>query len=298
MEIVQFNGWDCIRLTNGVVEVLITRSIGPRVVRYGFVDGPNIFGEIESQKFGSGEKVWMNRGGHRLWIAPESNPWSYELDNVPYAEATTISGGVHTRQEPGSVTGLAKEMDVTMDPSTGFVKIHHKLTNCSKENVRCSLWTVCVCGENGREIIPFPEKKPHSDSTLLPNQNWALWSYTDLADPRWTFGHDYLFLQQDPSISSNQKLGLRNRFGWVAYERENMLFILKTDHLEGAQYPDANCNYETFVNDEFVELETLGPLVTLAPGECVEQDEEWKLYGNFAPCKDEADVTARVLPLV
>ena len=33
MEMVKFNGWDCIRLTNGKVELLVTRDIGPRIIR-------------------------------------------------------------------------------------------------------------------------------------------------------------------------------------------------------------------------------------------------------------------------
>ena len=297
MEMVKFNGWDCIRLSNGKVEVLVTRSIGPRVVRYGFVGGPNVFAEIPSQIGGHGESTWMNRGGHRLWIAPEANPWSYELDNDPYAEAVAISGGVHTRQEPGPLTHVEKEMDIVLCPDTGFVRLHHRLTNRGADPVRLSLWTVNACGLDGRAIFPLPEKRPHSPSTLLPNQNWALWTYTDLSDPRWTLGSRFFFLRQDPAAQTPQKLGLRNRQGWMAYERAGTLFVMRFAHLEGAEYPDCNCNCETFTNKEITELETLGPLVTLAPGDCVEQDEEWRLFDGFAPCADEADVLARVAPL-
>ncbi len=298
MEIVKYNGWDCIRLTNGKVEVLITRSVGPRIIRYGFIGGPNMLGEIESQKYTSGEDKWMNRGGHRLWIAPEADPWSYELDNEPYAEAYEIPGGVHTRQDPGCITGVQKEMDILLDDETGFVTIRHRLTNCRNESLKLSLWTVNVCGLNGREIIPLPAKAGHSSENLLPNQNWALWSYTDFTDPRWSFGSRFVFLRQDPSISEPQKFGLRNRFGWLGYERENMLFITKFKHIDGAEYPDNNCNCETFVNGEIIELEHLAPLVTLSPGESTEEIEEWKLFDGFTPCRDEADVLARVIPLV
>ncbi len=298
MEIVKYNGWDCIRLTNGKVEVLITRSVGPRIIRYGFIGGENMMGEIESHKFTSGEDKWMNRGGHRLWIAPESNPWSYELDNEPYAEATEIPGGVHLRQVPGNITGVQKEMDVVLDDATGFVKLRHRLTNCSDKDVSLALWTVNVCGTGGREIIPLPEKAPHGDTTLLPNQNWSMWSYTDMADPRWTFGSRFVFLRQDPTATTPQKIGLRNRFGWLAYERENMLFVMKFKHDENAIYPDNNCNCETFTNGEIIELEYLAPMVTLKPGEYTEEDEEWKLYDNFAPCADETDVLKRLVPLV
>lgn len=297
MELVKFNGWDCIRLTNGTVEALVTRSVGPRVIRYGFVGGENLLCEIPGHQGGSGEKEWMNRGGHRLWIAPEAPDFSYELDNGPYADAIDIAGGVHVGQLPGPRTGVKKEMDIVLDQATGFVKIRHTLTNCGNAPVRLSLWTVNVMG-HGREIIPLPPKAPHSPSTLLPNQRFALWSYSDFADPRWTFGSRYLFLKQDPENHTNQKIGLCNKFGWLAYERCGMLFVMKFPYLEGAEYPDFGCNCETFTNDTFTELESLGPLTTLAPGDSITQEEEWKLFRDFAPCRDEADVEARIVPLV
>lgn len=297
MENVKFNGWDCIRLTNGKVELIVTRSVGPRVIRYGFVGGDNLFCEIPGHQGGSGEKEWMNRGGHRLWIAPEAPDFSYELDNVPYAEATAISGGVLVRQEPGPQTGVQKEMEIVLDGATGFVNIRHRLTNRGSAPVRLSLWTVNVMGQ-GREIIPLPPKAPHSPSTLLPNQSFAMWSYSDFADPRWTFGSRFIFLRQEPGNPTNQKLGLRNKFGWLAYERGGSLFVMKFPHLEGAEYPDFGCNCETFTNGTFTELESLGPMTTLAPGESVEHPEEWRLYGGFAPCAGEQDVLERVLPLV
>lgn len=297
MESIKFNGWDCIRLTNGKVELIVTRGVGPRVIRYGFVGGDNLFCEIPGHQGGSGEDKWMNRGGHRLWIAPEAPEFSYELDNVPYAEATAISGGVRVRQDPGPQTGVQKEMEITLDGATGFATIRHKLTNCGKAPVRLSLWTVNVMGQ-GREIIPLPPKAPHSPSTLLPNQNFAMWSYSDFADPRWTFGSRFIFLRQEPGNPTNQKIGLRNRFGWLAYERSGALFVMKFPHLEGAEYPDFGCNCETFTNGTFTELESLGPMTTLAPGESVEHPEEWRLYGDFKPCADEKDVLERVVPLV
>ena len=50
MEMVKFNGWDCIRLSNGIVEVLVTRSVGPRIIRYGFVGGENVLCEIPGEQ--------------------------------------------------------------------------------------------------------------------------------------------------------------------------------------------------------------------------------------------------------
>jgi hypothetical protein len=40
-------------------------------------------------------------------------------------------------------------------------------------------------------------------------------------------------------------------------------------------YPDMGCSFELFSNHEMLELETLSPIVSLDPGECVRHEEEW-----------------------
>jgi hypothetical protein len=46
---------------------------------------------------------------------------------------------------------------------------------------------------------------------------------------------------------------------------------------------DHGCNAESYCNDEFIELETLGPLVKLEPGQFVTHTETWELYTELVP---------------
>jgi hypothetical protein len=66
----------------------------------------------------------------------------------------------------------------------------------------------------------------------------------------------------------------------------------------GARYPDFGCNFEVFSNSDFLELETLGPLVELQPRETVEHVENWWLFAGVAGGEDDAWVDSAVLPLV
>ena len=85
-----FHGWkNNLRLTNGEVELIVTLDVGPRVIRYGYVDGPNVFKEYEDQLGKSGEVEWQIRGGHRLWVAPEDLTRTYAPDNQPVQSPTT-----------------------------------------------------------------------------------------------------------------------------------------------------------------------------------------------------------------
>ncbi|MDP8214012.1 MAG: hypothetical protein RAO92_03640 [Candidatus Euphemobacter frigidus] len=71
-------GWkNCLRLTNGLVEVVVTTDVGPRVIRYGFSDAPNMFCEVEKDRGRIGGDEWRMYGGHRLWHSPEDNPRTY-----------------------------------------------------------------------------------------------------------------------------------------------------------------------------------------------------------------------------
>lgn len=297
MQEVVYNGWKCLRIANKEVELIITRDIGPRIIRFGFIGGSNIIGEIPADQGGMNEPEWKNRGGHRCWIAPESMPWSYELDNTPYAEAAAISGGIRTRQEPGPVTGLAKEMEITLDSDSNAVRVLHRYTNKGKGPVDFAPWSITVMGTHGQEIIPLPAYVSH-DERLTPNQAWSLWGYTNFTDPRWTIGGRYIFLRQDPDCNGPTKLGVAHREGWVAYQRENMLFVKYTNFEESAKYPDGGMNYETYTDANILEIETLGGMVTLAPGASVEHVENWKLFKDVPLCKTEDDVDRIVRPLI
>ena len=45
---------NCLKLSNGQVEVVVTTDIGPRIIRYAFVGGENILGEMRRQAWREG----------------------------------------------------------------------------------------------------------------------------------------------------------------------------------------------------------------------------------------------------
>jgi hypothetical protein len=296
MEKVTFNGWDnTVRLANGEVELLITTAVGPRVVRFGYIGEKNLFAEFEEQKGGSGEAEWMIRGGHRLWVAPEVSPVTYELDNVPI-EAEEIPNGIRTIQPTDSLSGIHKTMDITLDPESNTVRVIHTITNENENAVDAAPWALSVMAPDGMAVIPMPAHIPHTDR-LTHNQEWSIWGYTDFSDPRWTLGSRYVFFRQDRTRGPN-KLGVAHREGWVGYLLDEFLFTKYFTYEEGATYPDAGMNFETFSNEEMLEVESLGALVHLAPGESASHTEEWKLSRGVAHVDTEDDADQLVKPLV
>ena len=296
MERVTFNGWnDCVRLANSEVELIITTAVGPRIVRFGFVGEKNMFAEFDGQQGGTGETEWMIRGGHRLWVAPEEAPLTYELDNGPI-EVEAIPNGVRTIQPIDKLSGILKTMDITLASDSNQVRILHTITNRNDNPVDAAPWALTVMAPDGMEVIPMPARIPHADR-LTHNQEWSIWGYTDFSDPRWTLGSRYIFFRQDRTRGPN-KLGIAHREGWVGYLLDEFLFTKYFTFEEGATYPDAGVNFETFSNEEMLEVESLGPLATLAPGASASHTERWKLSRGVAHVETEDDADLFVKPLV
>mgnify|MGYP000988283970 CR=1 FL=1 len=42
MQMIDYKGWKCIRLANKQVELIVTRDVGPRIIRFGFIGESDI----------------------------------------------------------------------------------------------------------------------------------------------------------------------------------------------------------------------------------------------------------------
>lgn len=288
---------NCQRLSNGTVEVVVTTDVGPRVARYAFVGGENMLGETPGPGDQTELGVWKPYGGHRLWHAPEAKPRSYSPDNAPVPFEVVEGNAIRLRQpvEPG--TGIEKEMTVTLDPDGTRVTIHHRLTNRGLWAAELAAWALTIMRGGGTAVVPQEPYGPHPQN-LLPVRPIALWAYTDLSDPRFALGPRFLRVRSMEERRAPQKIGVGNKRGWAAYHQGRTLFVKRFGHRAGASYPDFGSNCEIYTAGSFIELESLGPLVRLAPGESTEHVEHWYLFGDVdLPADDEA-AEAALAPLI
>jgi hypothetical protein len=295
MEIVQFAGWPhCVRLSNGQVDVVVTTDVGPRVIRFGFVGEQNMFKVFADTEGLTGGDEWHSFGGHRLWHAPEVFPRTYAPDNVPvdYAwDGTTL-----TLRNSEPANGLDKETSLTLSPSAPQVGVVHRLTNRNPWAVELSVWALSVMAEGGEAIYPQEPYISHPES-LVPARPLVLWHFTDMTDPRWTWGRKYIRLRQDPKATTKQKAGMLNTAAWAAYVLGGDVFVKRYGYDPAATYTDMGCNTETYTDPDILEIETLGPLTTLEPGATVEHRERWLLARTDCGPTDE-EVDAGILPLL
>jgi hypothetical protein len=153
----------------------------------------------------------------------------------------------------------------------------------------------------GRTILPLSPRIAMDKDHYLPVGAFGIWSFTDFADPRWVLGTAYIQLRHlaNPQGRFKEQMGgIYNSAGWGAYFREGYLFIKRAAVISGARYPDFGCNFEVFTNPDFIELETLGPLVELPPGEVVEHVERWWLFAGVTGGENDAWIDSAVVPLV
>jgi hypothetical protein len=262
-------------------------EIGPRIVRYGFVGGDNLLGWVPDASVKTDLGTWKPWGGHRVWLAPEHMPRSYSPDNEPVD--VRVSGATVTlTQKVEPKTGIEKVLTVTLaDAGTG-VTVGHRLVNRNLWDVEVSPWALTIMNSGGTVILPQEPYASHDDA-LLPVRAMTLWAYTDLSDPRWQIGPKFLRLRTDATREGSQKVGIANRQGWAAYHRNGQLFVKRYDWQERATYPDFGVNTEAYTAGSFIELETLGALVSLAPGAAATHEERWYLFKDVEqPPADDA----------
>jgi hypothetical protein len=292
----EHHGWDAVWLTTPQLELIAPLDIGPRIVSLRRAGGRNVLAELEAERGGRGELEFCLRGGHRLWHAPEHPVRTYQPDNRPVALAELGTGrGFELCQEVEAATGLRKALRVELVDECSL-RLTHRLANLGHAAVECAAWALTMLRVGGRSIVPLPPRQTHAEN-LLPRFSLVQWAYTDLSLPAWRFQPSFLAFDTR-EVTGPQKLGLTDYAGWSAYWIEGDLFVKQAQVCRGAAYPDGGCPFETFAAEEFLELETLGPLQTLAPREDLVHVETWGLLADLPEPVDEATYRAQILPAV
>ena len=293
-----WNGWpNCYRITNGEVELIVTSDIGPRIMRYGYVGGQNVFWEQKETQGKSGEPAWVLRGGHRIWIGPEDIRYTYPPDNSPID--VRVQGSVLIATEPvEQETNVQKQIEVRLEPTGTGVTVIHRLTNKGNMPLEFSAWALTMMAPGGLGVTGFPPRGTHPE-VLPPTNPLIMWAFTDLTDPRWKLTTKYITLKQVPGNADPEKLGHFNARTWGAYLLNGEVFLKAYEADPSKTHPDFGASYETFTNADFLEIETLGPLEKVPAGATLEHIERWKL-ARPASIRDisDAELDRVILPLL
>jgi hypothetical protein len=287
MNTVNFFGQECVSLENKTIQLLISRSVGPRVLSLKFTDGENVFAELPDfvvECPGSG--MFHSYGGHRLWHAPEELSRTFLPDDSP-VEICPVENGYRATQDVEAKTGLQKSLEIRLTGDARVVITHH-LSNQGLWPVTTAPWAITQLKIGGLAILP----QSCDETKQLPNRSLVLWPYTNLSDPNVSFGKHHILIHAE--MNEAFKVGFPNPRGWLAYWLNGTLFVKRAKYEAQSAYFDLGSSSECYFNDQFVELETLAPISRIEPGACVSHVETWELFGNVDRPRDEEDVRALV----
>jgi hypothetical protein len=288
----EFNGMACRWLGNGQVRLAVTVDRGPRVAFWGLDGGRNLFAELPGMVEQTPVGPFRFVGGHRLWHAPEAFHRTYWPDDWQ-VEVEEVDGGARF-VTPADGTGIVKELRIELVADQSRVRVTHTLRNFGLWPVELAPWALSMCRLGGVVLLPQPRAlaDPHG---LLPNRHFVFWPYGGPTDERLHLGNRIALIHARPAPKN--KLGYRNHHGWVAYWLDGTLFSKRFDPRLEADHPDFGCNAESYLDERFVEVETLGPLTRLAPGAAASHVELWELHPDVPPVttEDHAVTVAQAL---
>ena len=266
----------CLRLSGDGIELIVTLSFGPRIISCRLNGGENLF-RVFDHLTDADPAVWNIYGGHRLWIAPEINARTKVPDNREVS-FTVADGKVILEAPEEPENRIVKRIAVAIEE--GKVKLTHTIINKDTWAKDLAVWTLSVMAPGTTAVVPQEEYLAPGEGpgrSLLPVRSVALWGYTDMNDPRFTWGTKSIQLREAPDTKPT-KFGLLNKRNFAAAFNKGGCLVKRFDHIPGGSYIDMGCNWEFYTAPGMLEVETLSPLYRVEPGESVSSSEEWELY--------------------
>jgi len=283
-----FRGWaNTYRLSNGIVEARVATDIGPRIIDFRRVGGENVLYLRESEIGKAGEKEWVFRGGWRLWVAPETKETTYALDNETCTAEVVDQRMVRVTAPPQPAAGIRKQVEVSLAPGEPRLRIQARIKNIGDRPVTYAAWSLPVLRPGGRAFVPLDKGSLTAFDAI---RRLILWSYAEFGDPRYRFGDRLVVIDSAKIKPARQgqagrrddesKIGVDSAAGWAAYQHGNTLFFKRFPYDPQGEYIDGGATVEVYSSAEFLELENLGPLTTIEPGQELVLPEHWWLFAG------------------
>lgn len=282
---VTLDGHPCLALGVGGPRVTVTTDVGPRVLSITLPDGTGegLLASLPALTIDTPDQASFRMyGGHRLWAAPEVPATTYLPDDHP---PTVTRAADSVTSSELQATGLRKTMRVA--PALDSIIIDHVLANEGPAAVRVSPWAITMLTPGGEAWLPRWMGRADPGG-YQANGSLVLWPYTRFDDPRLVPGDPIIRVLAVAGSEGRVKVGLQGRPGWAAYRRGDSVLVKRVAWLDGEAYPDMDASIQCYSCGDFIELETLGPLVTLTPGESTTHRETWTLTRVDAAAPMEA----------
>lgn len=258
-------------LSNGSTEIGVALDYGIRIVHLSCSGMDNLLYR-QPNDLSDGyttDEGWRLYGGHRFWLAPEGS-WSTFPDN----QAVTykiLSDGAEFVQQIDEWHHVVKFLRIRFRDD-GAIDLIHTIKNVGHQVLHASLWGITTFAGGASATVSFEGSQPPDD--LTPRRVLALWADTNLGDPRISFQKDCIQIKHTP-LEEFFKIGVFSKQGCCVLENLNQRLTIQSEPHSIEHLPDHGCNIEVFMDKNFLELETLGMLKSIAPGRYASHTETW-----------------------
>lgn len=277
-----YHGWTgSYFLRNPQAEVVIVPAVG-RIMQFRFFgeDGP--FWENEQLEGKLPDPVsseWGNFGGDKTWPAPQADwpsiatrawPPPPAFDSMP-VEGRILGNAVEMISPVDPHYGIRTRRLVQLDPAKPVMKVTTVFEKSTGAPRKVGVWVVTQCKEP--RLIRIPVPKP-----TIFEKGYNL--QCDHVPPSLEREGDTMTMLRD--AATPHKIG--NDSGVLEWIGRKVSLRIESPRVAGADYPDNQSSAEVYTNPDplpYIELELLGPVKKLSPGDRISQTSAYTLFrGN------------------
>lgn len=274
-----YHGWpDSIVLSNGQAEAVIVPAVG-RIMQFRFAgetDGPlweNA--EMNGKAPDPESKIWGNFGGDKTWPSPQSDwgkitprswPPPVAFDSMP-VEAKEDSHAVTLISAVDPHYGIRATRHIQLDPSQPIMTVTTTYEKVKGEPKKVGVWVITQLKDPYAVYMPIPAASSYKEGYNLQSKETL---------PDLNRNNHFLILTRNKRTP--YKIG--NDGSTLLWIGEKTALRIDSARVPDAEYPDNGSSVEVYTSPDplpYVELEMLGPLKTLKPGDKIERTNTYTL---------------------
>ena len=281
----------CVELSNGDCRVVLEPNFGGRVLSYS-LHGKEVLYVEEAQN------GWVMKPGvegpdpcaGRCDIGPEQTlPQRPTLWRGRWTAAITgpRAGRMTSQKDPDAHARIVR--DFVLAERGGHLEFTQTVTNVGDREGRFCHWSRTLAKGNGICLVPLNPHTRYPKGYIIYGPG-AVLDFLPAKEPNIHVRNGVLELLGPPS---RPKLAIDASEGWIAYvTRDDLLFLKTFPVFPGRVYgePAANSVSIFYDRDVRTELEPIGPLEILQPGQSFSYTEQWWLRDFPYPRDGKVDL--------
>lgn len=285
----------CVELKNETTRVVLGHHRGGRILKYE-LNGRNALYLADESSWdpdssGTNRRLFAGRfdmgpeqlqaRGDALW----QGPWTVEATGDRQATMTSVV-------DPDSGMQVSRTINLAEDSSR--LTVTQTVFNRGSETVRQCYWSRTFANHGGIAVVPCDSFKSRLPNLYYLGLSGKLLNIRPEEQAVRREG-DFLIIDGPPSTA---KMGFDSVRGWVAYQsKDDLLFVKRFEVAENRNYGEAaGINLSIwYPKKDFLpccEIEPIGPMQNLKPGEQASYSVDWWLLESTFPPEGKVDPVA------